>query len=91
MAVIAAELPEHFPILHYTDADLPTDWNAPVPPSSTKDFGTNWAKSKQSVVISIPSAIVPDERNYLVNPAHPDFGLIRFSPPKPFIFDPRLK
>ena len=35
--------------------------------------------------------IVPSERNYLLNPAHPDFSRIRFFPPRPFAFDRRLK
>jgi RES domain-containing protein len=61
------------------------------PPASTKDFGTKWAKLNASLAISGPSAVVPDERNYLVNPLHPDFALIRFRPPKPFVFDRRLK
>jgi RES domain-containing protein len=37
------------------------------------------------------SVVVPYERNYLLNPAHPDFPKIRFSAPKPFVFDKRLK
>jgi RES domain-containing protein len=91
MVSIAAEIPDRMPIPAYTEADVPMDWNAPVPPALTKDLGTTWAKLKTSLAISVPSAIVPDERNYLVNPLHPDFPLIRFSPPKPFVFDPRLK
>jgi RES domain-containing protein len=91
MVVIAAEIPDTLAIPEYTEADLPIDWNAPVPPSLTKDLGTTWARVKSSLVISVPSVIVPDERNYLVNPAHPDFSLVRFSHPKPFVFDPRLK
>jgi RES domain-containing protein len=71
--------------------DLPADWNAPVPSSITKDLGSTWAKLKTSLAISVPSAVVPDERNYLINPLHPDFVQLRFSAPKPFVFDPRLK
>jgi len=91
MVSIAAEIPDQMPIPAYTEADLPMDWNAPVPSDLTKDLGTTWAKLKTSLAISVPSAIISDERNYLVNPLHSDFALIRFSPPKPFVFDPRLK
>lgn len=91
MVAVAAEIPDEVLIEEYSEADLPPDWNVPLAPSSAKGFGTRWAKLNQSLVMAVPSAIVPDERNYLVNPLHPDFGRIRFSPPKPFLFDPRLK
>jgi RES domain-containing protein len=91
MIIIAAEIPGSLAIPAYTVVDLPTDWNAPVPSSLTKDLGTTWAKVKTSLAICVPSAVVPDERNYLINPLHPDFVQVRFSAPKPFVFDPRLK
>ena len=56
-----------------------------------KDIGTSWAKSGATAVLSAPSVVVPNERNYLLNPAHPDFSKIRFSAPKPFVFDKRLE
>jgi RES domain-containing protein len=91
MIVIAAEIPDRLQVPEYSEGDLPIDWNAPIPPLLTKDLGTTWAKSRTSLAISVPSAIVPDERNYLVNPLHPDFSKIKFSHPRPFVFDPRLK
>lgn len=83
MVSIAAEIPDRNHMPAYTEADLPTDWNAPAPPVLTKDLGTTWAKTENIASISVPSAIVPDERNYLVNPLHADFALIQFSSPKP--------
>jgi RES domain-containing protein len=44
-----------------------------------------------TAVLSVPSAIVTDERNYLLNPAHADFQHIIFLASQPFQFDPRLK
>ncbi|HZP41975.1 MAG TPA: hypothetical protein VFD84_10765 [Candidatus Binatia bacterium] len=38
----------------------------------------------------MPSAVVPEERNYLLNPAHRDFRRIAFGAPRPFSFDPRV-
>ena len=42
-------------------------------------------------VLRVPSVIVPEEYNYVINPEHPDFPLITFLPPVMFRFDPRLK
>jgi RES domain-containing protein len=41
-------------------------------------------------VLAVPSAVIPQENNYLLNPAHPDFKQIRITRPSPFSFDPRI-
>jgi RES domain-containing protein len=71
MAVIAAEIPDDIEIPAATFDDIPADWNAPMPSTSTKNFGTGWAKMQRHLAFSVPSVIVPDERNYLINPLHP--------------------
>jgi RES domain-containing protein len=53
-------------------------------------LGSNWVARNESAVLSVPSAIIPIERNYLLNPAHADFARIRIRPPQPFGFDARL-
>src|SRR6202035_3432986 len=91
MVVITADVLDELTIEIVKDADLPTGWNAPVAPKETKDLGTRWASSQRTAILSVPSAIVPQERNLLLSPLHPDFSKIKFKPPKPFVFDPRLK
>jgi RES domain-containing protein len=70
---------------------LPKGWDGAVPADVTKVIGTEWQLRDDSAVLSVPSAIVPHERNYLLNPDHRDFSRIRFTAPVPFLFDPRLK
>jgi RES domain-containing protein len=91
MVSIAAEIPVDLLLMAVLPDKLPPDWNSAVHSSSTQDIGTKWARAKGSVAIMVPSVIVPEERNYLINPLHPDFARINFSAPKPFVFDPRLK
>lgn len=57
---------------------------------SSQSLGDWWLESQESVVLEVASVIVPDEHNYLLNPAHPDFGRIATEPPALFHFDPRL-
>jgi RES domain-containing protein len=38
----------------------------------------------------VPSAVIPNEPNYLLNPTHPEFQRIKIGSPQPFAFDPRL-
>jgi RES domain-containing protein len=69
---------------------LPPDWQTEPPPPSLQSIGDDWAAASVSAVLQVPSAIIPDESNYLLNPAHPDFSKISFGKPAPFPFDPRL-
>ncbi len=67
---------------------LPPRW--PVREARTQHIGDAWLKSRTSVALALPSVIVPEEYNYLLNPAHPDFPKIDFGPPLPFALDLRL-
>ena len=68
---------------------LPPGWRDDPAPASLRDLGTRWLASKVSAVARVPSAIVPAEYNYLLNPKHPDFRLITTAEPIPFVFDRR--
>ena len=68
---------------------LPANWAKDF--ALTQALGDAWLSAASSVGMLVPSAIVPDERNCLLNPAHPQFNLKWIvSGPHPFTFDPRL-
>lgn len=69
---------------------LPRKWREEPPPDETKEIGTAWAKGGSSVVLKVPSVIIPQEFNYLVNPLHPEFAKMRIEAPAKFSFDPRV-
>src|SRR2546429_61676 len=52
---------------------LPKSWNAQPPSSVSKNVGDNWVRSSPSVVLAVPSVIVPSERTFLLNPKHQDW------------------
>lgn len=68
----------------------PKSWRIYPYGQSTQRFGSAWARSRRSVALRVPSAVVPGEFNYLLNPEHPDFARLRVSAAEPFSFDPRL-
>jgi len=72
-------------------ADLPDDWDLLPPPDSTQTIGTEWALKKKSVVLKVPSTVIREEFNYLINPQHPDFKKLSIGTPERFVFDPRIK
>jgi RES domain-containing protein len=71
-------------------ADLPADWRLYPPPASTRELGTRWFRNKVSVGLLVPSVLVPEEQNCLLNPFHDGFRFERFSGPEEYPIDPRL-
>ena len=70
--------------------DLPSNFQADPAPLETMAVGDAWIRSGRSAVLSVPSTIVPSERNCLFNPRHPDSARIRIGTPRGFPLDPRL-
>jgi RES domain-containing protein len=68
----------------------PQSWRNYPYSAATQQCGSEWALSLRSVALRVPSAVVPGEFNFLVNPVHPDFKDLRVAGPTPFRFDPRL-
>ena len=68
----------------------PPGWRAEPPDEASMRYGSTWVRRRRSAVLQVPSAIVPSEKNYLLNPHHPDFRRIRLGRPLPFVFDPRM-
>ena len=70
--------------------NLPDNWKNDPPPRAIKQIGDSWVESQESVILEVPSTIVPTEKNYLINPAHPDIKKIKIGSPTTFEFDSRL-
>lgn len=68
---------------------VPPDWHAP-PPKLTQQIGDDWAARQASLLLRVPSAVLPQEHNYLINPLHPSFALDRLEPAQQFRFDERV-
>ena len=77
-------------ITHVDPSRLPRTWRADPPPSRARAIGDDWINAGTSAVLRVPSALVPTENNFLLNPRHKDFSGLRISKPIPFRFDSRL-
>jgi RES domain-containing protein len=84
-------IPASVGILRLEASDLPAGWNSETISETTQNIGDRWSQDATCAVLSVPSSIVPAERNFVLNPTHPDFPAIQFSAPLPFRFDSRLK
>ena len=70
---------------------LASDWRSDPPPEHLKRIGDRWIQDQRSAALCVPSALLPHECNFLLNPEHADFGKLTVSDPIPFRFDHRLK
>ncbi len=77
-------------VTHVSRVDLPKDWRANPPPASARAIGNAWIAEEPSPVLELPSAIIPAESIYLLNPQHSAFPQIEIGEPVRFEFDLRL-
>jgi RES domain-containing protein len=68
---------------------LPNDWRAYPSSKATRTIGDEWVSHGASVVLQVPSAVIPTEYNFLLNPLHRDFANLHIGKALQFRFDPR--
>jgi len=73
-----------------SSSSLPADWASHPPVTSTQQIGDDWVSRASSPVLSVPSVVVPEERNYVLNPNHKRFAEIEIGSPVPCKIEPRL-
>ncbi len=78
-------------IMSVESSALPRHWRSDPPPAEVRSIGDDWVHAASSAVLRVPSALVPGENNFLLNPEHHDFARLRFGKPLAFRFDARLK
>ena len=84
------EIPENIEILEILEKDLPKNWNEKPPILETQYIGDDFVKENNSAILKVPSAIIPQEFNYLINPNHPDSKKIKVISKEKMIFDNRI-
>ncbi|MDQ6678395.1 MAG: RES family NAD+ phosphorylase [Acidobacteriota bacterium] len=70
--------------------DLPERWDAEPVLRKVQAIGDEWIRSGGSAVLRVPSALIPSENNFLLNPLHWQFSKIRIGKETPFRIDRRL-
>lgn len=84
--LLAIDLPEEVSLPDV--AQLPQDWRENL--AATRRVGDDWLRSGASLLLPVPSALVPETRNVLFNPLHPDAARPRIGGTSRYPFDPRL-
>lgn len=88
--LVAIQIEFHDELLERLDADeLPGVWRDDL--RVTRGIGDEWIESERNVALAVPSAVVPQEANILLNPAHVRFAQVQVLGEAPFQVDPRLR
>ncbi|MBC7890053.1 MAG: RES family NAD+ phosphorylase [Ferruginibacter sp.] len=86
--LLKIEIPESIHPLSITTGQLKKDWKDDL--EYTQWMGDEFFKLNQLMLLKVPSAVIDEENNYLINPEHSDFKKVKIIAVKKFLFDKRL-
>lgn len=69
---------------------LPRNWSSLPISNQTQEIGKTWLQKGKSIILKVPSSVVPNDGNFVINPLHPDFAKIKIGSPQPLKIDPRV-
>jgi RES domain-containing protein len=91
-SLITISIPDEIAVSELRSTILPSNWNELNENAHLicRKYGDNWIKSQKTSVLIVPSAIIENEKNIIINVNHPDFLKIKISKTQPFSFDKRF-
>ena len=84
------EIPDRLPRKEVEAGELPSGWDRRAEVPALRRMGEAWTREQASAVLSVPSAVIPEEQNHLINPRHADAAAAHVARWRPFAFDPHL-
>ncbi|HEX2608857.1 MAG TPA: RES family NAD+ phosphorylase [Flavisolibacter sp.] len=89
-SVMEIDIPDKLDQSEIRLKQLPPDWTDYLSYAHCQALGDAWLQKGETALLKVPSAIIAEEWNVLINPAHPDFAKIRLLRTEDFVFDSRL-
>ena len=90
LLLVKIEIPDRIEIQTVPQTVLVKEWDSFPFASETVDYGTSFLRKNEHLALKVPSAVIPDEFNIILNPLHPDIGECNIISTIPFIFDKRV-
>lgn len=91
LVLVSVEVPDNAVLFIQPPlAGLPKDWSDLPAPASTQEFGRQWLESASQLVMLMPSAIIPESLNAVINPLHPAYQDVTLEIVREFTFDARM-
>lgn len=88
--VIRVDVPDDVSMTSISIDDLPSKWRATPAPDQLQQIGRDWLDDGKMALLKLPSVVVPQENNVIINTAHSDFKRFRIGQPDRFLIDSRL-
>lgn len=88
--LVAIDVPDDCDIFAPDISALPRGWDVMPASTAAQAFGNGWLAGMTHVGMQVPSAIVHEEANVVLNPRHSDFSRVTLAAIRPFTFDPRM-
>lgn len=88
---VLIEIPDNLKVTSLKEKDLPITWRSNVRLPEIQDIGNSWYDSLISPVLSVPSAVVITDVNFIINTMHPDFQHISIAAIGNFLPDERIE
>ncbi len=90
LRAISADVPDDLAVHEIALLELSATWREIPAPADLQELGRLWILDGKALALSVPSVVVPTERNYLLNPSHADFRRIQVGEAHDFSFDPQM-
>lgn len=90
LRLVSVEVPDEASSRTVQPKSLPKNWRTFPAPAALADIGSQWAESQETLILRVPSAVVVEDYNVLLNPAHPEFVSVRIDNLRAYSFDERV-
>jgi RES domain-containing protein len=90
LLLVKIEIPDGIEIQTVPQKILVMGWDSFPFAIETANYGTSFLQSKEFLALKVPSVIIHDEYNIILNPLHPEIKFCKVISTKPFIFDRRV-
>lgn len=90
LVLVSVDLPVDCGIFTPDGHDLPTGWDELPTSASAQGLGRTWLEKGETLAMRVPSVILPEESNVIVNPLHTDYAQVKLTVVRPFTFDQRM-
>ncbi|XLS27410.1 RES family NAD+ phosphorylase [Flavobacteriaceae bacterium M23B6Z8] len=88
--LLRVSLPSDKKFYHEIASSLPQDWRLLKYYSRLQTIGSDWYRNKSTLILKVPSVLIPGEYNFIINTNHTDFQKVQIVRSDPFIWDQRL-
>jgi len=90
LKIATISVPDSIVPLEFRIETFPKGWRDHPPPVKLAEMGTDWLKSLKSLLLRVPSAVIPNEFNLIINPMHKDMKYVKIIHVENFTYDKRL-